>query len=124
MMTFLDDRRSRRSTNPQTALRYQLERTREQASLEALVVADADGFVVAGAGDSSICQELGAFAPLLFRCVMGMRLPPLLRGGNVAVRPMRANGAELYVATIGGGVARDALLQHSMHGVQRILASN
>ena len=30
----------------------------------------------------------------------------------------------LYLASVGGGVARDALLAHSLGGVRRILASN
>lgn len=106
------------------ALRYQLEHARDKGGLEALVVSDCDGLLVAHAGDDTVCEELGAYAPLMTRSVMGMRLPPLLRGGEVAVRSLTLNGQELFLSAVGGGVARDALLSNSASGVKRILASN
>lgn len=124
MYLMLDDRRTRRSGERQVALRYQLEHARDRGGLEALVVSDCDGLLVAHAGDATVCEELGAYAPLLTRSVMGMRLPPLLRGGEVAVRSLTLNGQELYLSAVGGGVARDALLSNSALGVKRILASN
>lgn len=124
MTWILKDRRVRRSEERQTALRYQLEYTREQGGLEAVVVADDAGLVVGSAGDAGICEELGAYAPLMACSVFGMALPPLLRGAEVAIRPMKLNGQPLFLATVGGGVARDALLMASEKGVSRILASN
>ena len=124
MNWMLKERRTRRSAERQTALRYQLEHTREKGGLEAMVVADDDGLVLGSAGDSGVCEELGAYAPLLVRSLMGMKLPPLLLGGDVAVRRITLNGQPLFLATVGGGVARDALLSHSELGVSRILAAN
>ncbi|NOY91691.1 MAG: hypothetical protein GXP55_10865 [Deltaproteobacteria bacterium] len=124
MSWILKDRRTRRSAERQTALRYQLEHTREQGGLEAVVVADDAGLILESAGDSAVCEELGAYAPLLVHSLMGMKLPPLLCGGDVAVRPISLNGQPVFLASIGGGVARDALLSHSELGVSRILASN
>lgn len=124
MSWMLKDRRTRRSVERQTALRYQLEYTREKGGLEAVVVADDAGLIVGCAGESGVCEELGAYAPLMVRSVLGMPLPPMLRGGDVSVRPMSLNGQPLFLATIGGGVARDALLAHSEQGVSRILAAN
>ena len=95
-----------------------------RGGLEALVLADDQGLVVAAAGEEGVCEELGAIAPLMSRVVMGMALPPLLRGGEVVVRPMRLYGQDLFLACMGGGVARDALLSNSVTGVQRILAAN
>ena len=120
----LSERRNRRSADREVALRYQMEHVREQGNLEALVLSDADGLVLASAGDSSVCEELGAYAPLLCHSPMGMRLPPLLRGGEVAVRSMSMHGSGFFVACLGGGVARDALLDHSSRGAQRILTAN
>jgi len=120
----LKERRTRRSAERQTALRYQLEYTREKGGLEAVVVADDAGLIVGSAGESGVCEELGAYAPLMVRSVLGMKLPPMLRDGDVSVRPMSLNGQPLFLATIGGGVARDALLAHSDQGVSRILAAN
>ena len=124
MIWMLKERRTRRSAERQTALRYQLEYTREKGGLEAVVVADDAGLIVGSAGESGVCEELGAYAPLMVRSVLGMKLPPMLRDGDVSVRPMSLNGQPLFLATIGGGVARYALLAHSEQGVSRILAAN
>ena len=120
----LSDRRNRRSPDRSVALRYQMEHTREKGNLEAVVLSDSDGLMLAGAGEEGVCEELGAFAPLLCRSPMGMRLPPLLRGGEVAVRTVALHGTGLFISCLGGGVARDALLDHSTRGVERILAAN
>lgn len=120
----LTDRRRRRTANRAIALRYQLEHTKEKAGFEALVLADDNGLVVVGAGDPSVCEQLGAYAPLFGRTFFGMSLPPLLRGGDVAVMPMQMFGQRLFVVGIGGGVARDALLRDSIGGVERILTAN
>jgi hypothetical protein len=59
------DRRLRRSSDPLVALHYQLSSARQRADLDAIVVADASGVVVAGAGSWPLCEELAAYAPLL-----------------------------------------------------------
>ncbi len=61
----MDDRRRRRSTDPLVALHYQLSTARAQSDLDAIVVADLSGVVVAGAGSWPVCEELAAYAPLL-----------------------------------------------------------
>ncbi len=124
MTWMLTERRVRRSEESFEALTYQLAHSRDRGKLEALVLADETGMVVASAGEASLCEELGAVAPLMTRAPMGMPLPPLLRGGEVAVRPVRGASADLFLACLGGGVARDALLTHSANGIARILVSN
>ncbi|GAB4195886.1 MAG: hypothetical protein OHK0013_02500 [Sandaracinaceae bacterium] len=124
MSTRLLERRRRRSEQPGTALRFQLEHTREQARLEALVLADEQGLLVAEAGDPAICSELAAIAPWMGRSPLAMPLPPLLRGADVCVRSMHVHGAALHLAAVGGSVARDALLARSLRGVERILTRN
>lgn len=120
----LEERRNRRSTHRDLALSFQLEHVRDRGRLEALVLADDDGLVLSAAGDAAVCRELGALAPLMAKSVLGIPLPPLLRGAEVAVRIVHVHDQPLYLASVGGGVARDALLAHSMRGVHRILASN
>jgi hypothetical protein len=117
------ERRIRRSEHRDLALRYQIEHLRVQAKLEAVVLADDDGLSLAEAGDPAVCAELAAIAPLMTR-TLGMPLPPLLRGADVAVRALRVHGQLLYLASVGGTVARDALLATSILGVQRILSRN
>jgi hypothetical protein len=123
-MTLLEERRSRRSTHRDIALGYQLEHVRQKGRLEAVALADEDGLALAMAGDVAVCRELCAIAPLIARSVLGMPMPALLRGAEVAVRLVRVHNQPLYLATVGGGVARDALLAHSMRGVSRILSAN
>ena len=59
------DRRRRRSSDPLVALHYQLSSARVRGDLDAIVVADPSGVVVAGAGSWPTCEELAAYAPLL-----------------------------------------------------------
>lgn len=120
----LQDRRQHRSSDRSEALQYQLEHSREHGGLEAMVVADDQGLVVAGAGEPGVVEELGAIAPLMSRAILGMPLPPMLRGGEVVVRPIQMYGQDLFVACMGGGVARNALLNNSISGVKRILSAN
>jgi hypothetical protein len=61
----MDDRRRRRSSDPLVALHYQLSSARARGDLDAIVVADPSGVVVAGAGSWPVCEELAAYAPLL-----------------------------------------------------------
>ena len=62
MMWMLEDRRQRRSSDRQTALRYQLDHIRDRGRIEALVVVDDQGIVVASSGEDGVCEELGAVA--------------------------------------------------------------
>jgi hypothetical protein len=81
-MWMLQERRQQRTSEREAALRFQLEHSRARGGLEALVLADQQGMIVASAGEAGICEELGAIAPLMSRAVMGMPLPPLLRGAK------------------------------------------
>lgn len=120
----MPERRHKRSPESHIALSFQLEHTREHGKLEALVLTDRSGMAVAHAGDFGLCEELAAIAPVYSNSVLPMRMPPLLRGGEVAVRRLSLHGQELFLACLGGGVARDALLASSVSGVERILAAN
>jgi hypothetical protein len=119
-----EERRARRSTHRELALGFQLEHVRDRARLEALVLADDDGLALSTAGDAAVCRELAAIAPLWAKSILGIPLPPLLRGAEVAVRIVHVHGQPLYLASVGGGVARDALIAHSLGGVRRILSCN
>jgi hypothetical protein len=64
-MTLREERRKKRSSDPLVALHYQLSTARTDADLDAVVLADTSGVVVAGAGSWATCEELAAYAPLL-----------------------------------------------------------
>jgi hypothetical protein len=118
------DRRMRRSDSSNTALRYQLENTMRRGRMAALALTDRAGLLLAWAGEEPLCLELGAVAPIV---VHGWP-PDLDHSGlgkdDVSVRAIECFGEQLYLASLGGGVARDALLAHSARGIQRILTAN
>ena len=117
------ERRGRRSEEHSTALRYQLESTRERGHIAALALTDRDGLLLAWAGENEVCEELGAAAPLIARGAP-VAIESCGTGEEVVVRALECFGEPLFLASIGGGVARDALLAHSARGIQRILTSN
>ena len=117
------ERRGRRSQEHCTALRYQLESTRERGHMAALALTDGDGLLLAWAGENEVCEELGAAAPLIARGAP-VQLDTCEKEEEVVVRAIDCFGEPLFLASIGGGVAREALLSHSARGIQRILTSN
>jgi hypothetical protein len=62
-----EERRRKRSNDPLVALHYQLASARQEGRLDAIVVADDAGLVVAAAGAWAVCEELAAYAPLMAR---------------------------------------------------------
>jgi hypothetical protein len=117
------ERRSRRSQEHCTALRYQLETTRERGHLSALALTNSEGLLLAWAGESSLCEELGAAAPLIARGAP-VSLETCTSDDDVIVRAIDCFGEALFLASVGGGMAREAILAHSARGIQRILTSN
>jgi hypothetical protein len=124
MVWMLEERRTRRSHEQHVALRYQLEHAREKGAMAAMVLVDGAGIPLVTSGDKAMCEELAAMAPLMAGAPLGMPPSPLLKGLDVAVRPLVLHGQRLYLATAGGTMARDAVVSTSVAGVRRILADN
>lgn len=118
------ERRVFRSADPSTALGIQLESTRDRGRLEALVLTDRQGMVLASAGAFDLCSALGALAPLAPYTRNPACMSELVGHADVAVRALRSNGSQLFLAAVGGTSARDALLAHAAVGVERILHTN
>ena len=123
------ERRRRRSEDPITALHYQLSFTRLEADLDAVVLVDDTGCLVAGAGAWPACEELAAFAPLLANpgavasATVGSRIAAL--SGEVLVRTVAIDGAEAVLCGRGrgGGVRRSAAIERAAAGCRRILGA-
>lgn len=128
------ERRRRRSEDPLVALHYQLTETRARGEIDAIVVADASGVVVAGAGSWPVCEELAAYAPLLAEgqwAVMtenvSSRVESLRK--DVEVRALSVGGQEVLLCArrqrrsagspAGEGMIRD--LDQAAAGISRIL---
>ncbi len=132
--SFAHERRLRRSADPLVALHYQLTATRSLGQLDAIVVADTSGVVVAGAGSWPVCEELAAYAPLLAEgpCApmtdsVSSRVESLRR--DVEVRALSVGGQAVLLCARrhrrgsgqmpGEGALRD--VAHAAAGVHRIL---
>jgi hypothetical protein len=124
MTSISPERRKQRSNEHSTALRYQLESTRKRGRMTALALTDSQGVLVAWSGADGLCEELGAVAPLLARGAPHQISTDASSLHDVAVRAIDCFGEALFLASVGGGVAREALLSHSARGIQRILTSN
>lgn len=130
----MDDRRQRRSSDPLVALHYQLSSTRARGDLDAIVVADLSGVVVAGAGSWPVCEELAAYAPLLadgapMSSPVSSRVEALRR--EVDVRTVAVDGQEVLLCTrqkrrieaIEAIEASNRDLDEAARGVNRILTT-
>jgi len=132
----ISERRRRRSADPLVALHYQLSETRSRGEVDAIVVADASGVVVAGAGSWPVCEELAAYAPLLAEGAwasmtgdVSSRVETLRK--DVEVRALSVAGQEVLLCArrqrrgegraIGAAVERD--LDQAAAGISRILQS-
>src|SRR5438105_673427 len=61
------DRRSHRSDDLATALRFLLASQRDRAGLTHLLLATSEGILLAWDGDLQECEELAAYAPFIAR---------------------------------------------------------
>jgi hypothetical protein len=119
------DRRQRRSSDTMTALHYQLSSVRHDGGLEALVLADAAGCLVAGAGAWPTCEMLAAYAPLLARRVSANNglLASTVGAVNegTEVRSLSIDGNEVLLCARGGRSSRGASIARAASGCRRIL---
>ena len=117
------ERRKQRSDDTIVALHYQLARAKAEGALDAIVLADASGVVVAGAGAWVVCEELAAYAPLFAAEAGNDGLPPrvaTLREG-CEVRAMTAAGQPMLLCALGGKGERARVTDATSNGVVRIL---
>jgi hypothetical protein len=123
----LEDRRRRRSDDPLIALHYQLSHARHDGELDAIVLADTAGVVVAGAGAWAVCEEIAAYAPLMAQGVVwnesgSTRMAAL--ASEVDVVPMSVDGMDVYLcsrATPSRSSMREPAMARAAKGITRIL---
>lgn len=85
-----------------------------------MVVATDNGLLVAGAGERSVCEALGAIAPLLGSTSFHGRVPGPLVGQSLGVRTVSLDGETVYIASAGQSDGTESI-QSSIGGVCRIL---
>lgn len=126
-----NDRRHRRSDDPLVALHYQLSSSRARGELDAIVVADASGVVVAGAGSWPVCEELAAYAPLLADASWSESTEPVASRVDVlrrdaVVRAVSVGGQQILLCARTKREDAEATsreLDRAAAGISRILAA-
>ncbi|MBN2717308.1 MAG: hypothetical protein JXX14_15750 [Deltaproteobacteria bacterium] len=120
------ERRIRRSHNIHEALELQLAASVERAKFNSVILAEDQGFAVAGAGRVTEDEEIAALAPSI---ISGKKLwqgrIAIDNGPEkfVTIAPMRTDVGELYLCGVGGESSKAvAELMLSSKGVNRILA--
>jgi hypothetical protein len=126
VMTLDFERRHRRSDDTILALHYQLAYFRRDAGLEAVVLADPSGVLVAGAGAWPVCEELAAYAPLLAdgeqRVNPDVADAMHLYAGQVVLKSLQYAGQEILLAAFGQAVEHvERFVDQALSGCQRIL---
>ena len=127
-MPEITERRKRRSEDPIVALHYQLSAVRTEASLEAVVLVDDSGCLVAGAGAWPLCEELAAYAPFLAHRHPAPTAEVTGRANEIAkdshVRSMSLDGSEVLLCARGVGT-RDVTpaIVRAAAGCRRILGA-
>jgi hypothetical protein len=124
-MNAAEDRRKQRSDDTLVALHYQLAQAKQTGGLEAIVLADASGVVVAGAGSWVVCEELAAYAPLFAQTPENDAGPLPARVASLRaeceVRAMTAAGQPMLLCAMGKPAKRAEAADHASSGVVRIL---
>jgi hypothetical protein len=119
------ERRRRRSEDPVTALHYQLATVRRDAAMDAVVLADETGCLVAGAGAWPVCEELAAYAPLIGRG--GLRSVVSARVALVSAQAehlvFEIDGQQVWLCGRGGSEGRRSALERARTGISRILGN-
>lgn len=120
------ERRRHRSADTITALHYQLNAVRREAALDAVVLVDESGCLVAGAGAWPVCEELAAYTPLLgdtprARTVVSARIAAI--SAQAERLSFDVDGQPVYLCGRGGTTKRTSALSRAAEGVRRILQS-
>lgn len=116
-----NERRRRRSPDPLVALHYQLSSVRKEGALDTVVVADGSGVVVAGAGSWASCEELAAFAPLMFEGAMPSESRVTIKSVNVGIGRVLLCARSLDNESDEARSARELAIKRAEQGISRIL---
>jgi hypothetical protein len=119
-MTYMLDRRNKRSTERVEALQYLVEAVADRSGVRALVLVDDFGRIVAGMGVPRDVAGLAVTArAVAWKRAADIDLDGLTRGSDVTARPVATKEGMLYFAAMGDRVAG---VGDAVKAVQRILS--
>ena len=115
----MNERRSRRSEIPGIAANYYLEAIAARAGHEAVALSDSDGLLLADTGARSACEAMAAVAPLAddTRVDVDGLLGLVTRGQPLHVWPVEMQGAQYFVAAVGGRSERPKNVQATLNRI-------
>ena len=98
----LSERRRTRSDAAGEALQLALNRAAERAGLDAVVVSDSTGMLVANSATHLDLAMLAAIMPLVGRGQVSAAIKRQGKGRDLTVRPIDLDDDQLFVAALGG----------------------
>ena len=117
-----NERRCLRSGDTRTALTYQLAFSAVESGMDALVLADDHGLLVASSPSTRRPEEIAAYGPLVLEPELLQPDCELAQRDDVSVQCFEHEGSRLFLVGLGGLVSHRALaLTRAMRGVCRIL---
>lgn len=130
METSNDERRRRRSSNPDLAAKYQLEQVIQDFTLDTVVLTDEAGRLLHSAGrnreefEAALARETprlaaGSHCRLLFARLTEVQ--PSIRSNQISACEFRTNGRRYFVAAVGAAsTMRDVGMYRTILGLRRI----
>ncbi len=119
----MSERRKMRSSSAGEALQFALDRAAARADLDAVLISDATGMVVATNDTNLDLTMLAAILPLVGRGQVTAAIKRRGHARDLTVRPLEIQDEMLYVACLGGAHGhRQREVASSAAAVKRILA--
>jgi hypothetical protein len=116
----MNERRTKRSVNREEALQYLVETVADRSGVQALVLADDAGRIVAGMGKATELRGLATAArDVAWGRASVAQVDRAVRGGDITARSVATRDGMLYFAAMGDRVAG---VGDAVRAVQRILA--
>jgi hypothetical protein len=114
----IQERRRRRSTRKEEALRLLLEAVRERSEISSIAIVDGRGMVVEGTGPEHELMILGMVAATAASGEVSPMCQRMTEGTDILSCPLEHGEKRLYLAALGDRVSR---MPEAVRSVTRIL---
>ncbi|MDP9034066.1 MAG: hypothetical protein M3O50_04625 [Myxococcota bacterium] len=115
----MDERRTKRSTEPREALQFLVERVADRSGVRAVVLVDGRGGIVAGMGRADEIVGLArSTRDVAWRRATPKQVDIATRGGDVTARAVETGFGHLYLGALGD---RMVGVGDAVRAIQRII---